>query len=456
MGCTTQIHCGFTRLLIFAAALCFTIAGSFGCHRAERASATRVERTNSIQASLIHGQLTPSQQWNLGTTVDAYKQVGQRNPRWDKDAVEALTTFALSRGANFKTMAEMTNCLSSIAEACRRAKSQGCTDPLIEHLFIRFAVMDQYGNSRYAPTEFLRTTQPLMRSRYPAVRKFNACVQTIQRYHQLRQPGLVMPNILSNTCSYLAETLADSALPEIAAYSFCDEFIEACGLAKEEVLKYWPIIQPGVRKRLGEGPRYHELEGHAYYCAAWDARGTSWAPKVRPEQWDLMYKRLKIARAKLEKAWQQDPTSWRCANLMLGLLLLDRNSRDEVELWFDRAMKNNTNNFLACQSKFEILMPKWGGSVDEMLKFGWQCATNKNWGGSIPMLLPRAHYEARVELFPEDGSQYFRRPGVWEEGKVAFEELLRRDSNNSEYREEYSRWTLLCRGRDEANRLFAR
>jgi hypothetical protein len=75
-------------------------------------------------------------------------------------------------------------------------------------------------------------------------------------------------------------------------------------------------------------------------------------------------------------AWQLNPEDSRIADKMLEVELGQGEGRDRLELWFDRAMALNTNDYKACSTKLNYLMPKWYGSTKDMLQFGPECATN--------------------------------------------------------------------------------
>ena len=65
-----------------------------------------------------------------------------------------------------------------------------------------------------------------------------------------------------------------------------------------------------------------------------------------------------------------------------------------MELWFDRAMELDPNDYDACYYKLYYLEPKWYGSVKDMLDFGRECVDSKVWGGRVPLVLTDAHYAA--------------------------------------------------------------
>src|SRR5436189_4984615 len=81
-------------------------------------------QTNRIVAQ-NNVQLRRRLDWHLATLVKDYKRLGQRNPKWDRFALEALTLHAYRSVLpedRFAAFAER------IATACRAATQAGCDD----------------------------------------------------------------------------------------------------------------------------------------------------------------------------------------------------------------------------------------------------------------------------------------------------------------------------------------
>jgi hypothetical protein len=96
-----------------------------------------------------------------------------------------------------------------------------------------------------------------------------------------------------------------------------------------------------------------------------------------------------------------------------------------MEVWFQRAMTLNTNNYDACSSKLRFLAPKWYGSFADLLAFGHECVTNGLWGGQVPLILVDVHRELRMES-PDGPSKrsYWKQPEVWADVKMASEKYI--------------------------------
>ena len=152
-------------------ALASVLAGMAGCGR--KSSATGDLDPSSPPTAVTTGRKWPSSnavpadrlEWNHRTLVDAYNEVGERNPLWDQSARDALNAFAQVRCGTD------TNAAGRLKSSLERAREAGCADPLIRYLNLRFAHgdasdanangADEYPSCFGKCTECSPTTKPL-------------------------------------------------------------------------------------------------------------------------------------------------------------------------------------------------------------------------------------------------------------------------------------------------------
>ena len=128
----------------------------------------------------------------------------------------------------------------------------------------------------------------------------------------------------------------------------------------------------------------------------------------------------------LNRAWELDPTNAQIAVTMIWVETGQGKGRDQMEMWFKRAMKDNPNDYDACSAKLNYIEPKWYGSTDDMLEFGRECVQNTNWGGAVPLILVDAHYSIYNQYIdPSDRTNYWKDPQVWEDISSAYERYLK-------------------------------
>jgi hypothetical protein len=111
-----------------------------------------------------------------------------------------------------------------------------------------------------------------------------------------------------------------------------------------------------------------------------------------------------------------------------------------MELWFQRAMKADPNDYDACDAKLLYLEPKWYGSVADMLEFGRKCVQNEQWGGHVPLILMDAH-SAIEQQFTADVAEkadYWKQTQVWTDLNSAFERFFELNPNEISWYHNYA------------------
>ena len=102
-------------------------------------------------------------------------------------------------------------------------------------------------------------------------------------------------------------------------------------------------------------------------------------------------------------------------------------NREEMEKWFQRAMKNNPANINACIAKMDWLEPRWHGGDKDMLEFGQLCRNQSlAWGVGIPLQLIDAYLrESQYHRNPEDFQKFIRDPEMMDEIKSAYKQYFK-------------------------------
>ncbi len=150
---------------------------------------------------------------------------------------------------------------------------------------------------------------------------------------------------------------------------------------------------------------------------------------VAPQNWKLYEERIDTARQLLEESWKVWPNC-EAATQIIDALKAQGAPREVLDLWFDRAMQLDSCNELACLRMLEYLHPKWGGSVEDMVKFGRKMYETGNWAGGVPAMIHQVHWRAAY-LGPkaqpgQPDREYFKSPQVWNELHDYYEAKLNR------------------------------
>ena len=188
-------------------------------------------------------------------------------------------------------------------------------------------------------------------------------------------------------------------------------------------------------------------------------RGTGYADSV-PEDGMSQFKNLLTeAGQAATEAWTAEPTCARAAEQMITVEKGAGSKREEMEKWFERAMKANPNDKYACMLKLDYLHPKWNGSVEDMLEFGRQCRETKNWRSGIPLIFADAHYEVAKARRAEGGrttADYFKDRKIAQDVHDVYQEYLSHRPNDYATRTRCACILWICSAVPEAHRQFER
>jgi hypothetical protein len=217
------------------------------------------------------------------------------------------------------------------------------------------------------------------------------------------------------------DTMSDKSIPSDEAWEATDTVLKVMsGSAHNKEMFYQAIIEPLSKNLSGDYLPWY-LKGSHEIEMAWAARGSGYADTVTKEGWVQFGKDLAAAREDFERAWKLNPKQAKIATQMLTVVLGQGSDRKEMELWFNRAMELDTNNYRACWSKENYLEARWYGSDEEAVVFGKECVQSSQWGGQIPLILVRAHNVIASQLSGIAKRDYWKQPEVWADIKSAYD-----------------------------------
>ncbi|MCP5557891.1 MAG: hypothetical protein H7A55_09085 [Verrucomicrobiaceae bacterium] len=120
----------------------------------------------------------------------------------------------------------------------------------------------------------------------------------------------------------------------------------------------------------------------------WKARGSGWASTVTEEGWRGFEQHLSSARQNLVSAWKARPDAPWAASLMIPVTMAGHGlpGLNERE-WFDRATTAIFDHSPAYTNLLLALLPRWGGSHEQMLDFAKACADTQRYDTIVPSRL---------------------------------------------------------------------
>jgi hypothetical protein len=400
-------------------------------------------------------------EWLKQTLSAAYERCGRKSPRWDAAAREALQAaedfFYRTPDAERRAW-----------RAARAAHNAGCDDPLIQYLYV--ALADDAGNVPQPEQRRLSrdVAAAMGRSAYPAVRRGRALLEAV------RQAERGEPEDRKAIRPWL--DAAAGLLPEILRDPNLEARHEAYILAGNLLNHYRDLDgdrQAGFRKVDGILQQCRAPEASCLWVKgifalqyAWDTRGPGFARDVTPEGWRLYDVRLHEAEADLTRAGELDPTNPLIARDMILAARHLNYRRDEMEVWFRRAVRADADCWHACEAKLNYLHPKWHGDRAAMLAFGHECVRTRNWHDRLPFILVEAHRElarwrvrrAEFDRVPANqrpsATQYYQEPSVWKDLQSVYIPYLERHPESRRDRTRYAKQAFYCGQYAEADRQF--
>src|SRR5688572_21812222 len=361
--------------------------------------------------------------------IDAYEANGQKDPRWDSHARAAITAFARDLGSDPDDDGDAE---VNMFNHAGRALAAGCDDPLIH--FCRAKILTR-GPGRILgvckAADKMRTSDQYG----PYIR---AHVLILAAWWSHSNKALVtdktwQPNIRENIDTAMAlvpDIFAEKDLPAQLVL----ELLRNIGYASMHIEGDRFVLLDKVNPLLDKSPQPRNLvlsmRGREMSSYAWDAFGRGGVGGL-PNGPQLFIERMTLSRKLLEESWEMWPNG-EAATEIIHVLKALQAPREEMEMWFSRAMDVDSCNLSACLKKLDFLA--WKDEPQEMLKFGREMYENGNWAGRVPETLHHAHWKvayrtAKRAYFPD--REYFKHPQVWKELHEYYEARLARSPQNT-------------------------
>ncbi len=298
-----------------------------------------------------------------------------------------------------------------------------------------------YSGNEAAAEERNRSTDKFLEGDFPSEFKLWACqnmVCNLTKFGSYEHPDpkapsmQALPHFVEQWGQNYRELLK-RGLPHDMLYWVGDSLQES---AKDEKTLYLVIAEQDrdFNEIDPKNPVKLELDGNFYIKDAWLARGSDYANTVSDEGWKLFGERLAKADEILEPIYAQYPNETGTCHSMMTVELGQGQGRDRMELWFQRAIKANPNDFGAYKSKEWYLLPRWYGSVDDIMAFGQECVQTGNWAAKLPMILPIGISES------SDGDQsLYARPEIWTAVEKTYRDYLAHYPNSIFYRTNFAK-----------------
>lgn len=353
-------------------------------------------------------------EFNLRTSVEAYKRVGSRDEKWDDAAIEFLTEVSrhFASAPGYKSQIQLIEMAKPVIEL-------GCDDPLVQ--YCHGAMLQDAQQNRDAQAEGIRLVeqsyQGLLDRGYPGNRCFAAAKRIWNHKKNSGGDSDVTEKYLAYTKEHALETLLQDDLETNdgrTLYNHLNGF--ASSLPLEE------------RMEFCEDSKQHEddspyvvnmLLGEYHLDAAWKSRGGGFASDVTEEGWEGFTEHMELSREAFEKAWEAAPTRPEAATAMVKVSMgaSQGSPVKEMRLWFGRAVAAQFD-YLTAYSHFSYgLMPRWHGSHEQRYEFGVECMETERYDTYVPYELLKIIFSILQDNQNSLGNRYVQRPGLYENAR---------------------------------------
>jgi hypothetical protein len=252
----------------------------------------------------------------------------------------------------------------------------GCDEPTVLFIATRFKVKSNRNKGEISPLYRRALDQLEADSRY---RRAFACVVAVNLSAMLTEPNTELEGRI------LKLRRAGS---EEGSYSGADGalFVDQVLSEYDPLRNNWDATEKLVAD-LKDLPEWAQdtILGHFEIAKGWQARGHGYSNTVT----EAMAKEYRLwldkAGAHLEEAWKLQPNQpYAAADMIRVAMDSGPGSAKRTRLWFDRTVKARFDYMTAYTTYTFSLLPRWGGTYEQMLAFGRACAATKRYDTVTP------------------------------------------------------------------------
>ena len=349
--------------------------------------------------------------WNLKTTVEAYRQHGQRDPAWNDTAETFLTAWA-----HLFTGLEIEQDKGALLVLAEQLGEVDCRDPMVSYCRGKtYAWFDEH--RKQSKDCFRQAYRAFKKSDHPAARKAWATYRILEQDFNKKghRTGKKQRGLAEEYAAFFATSIAQQEYQGIERLMVEHVTSNSAGCVHERQLVYDAIaeaVEPHRDSWYGA-----TILGWAEMGRAWGARGTGWASTVTEEGWRGFADHMGKAAALLGRAYEQAPEHPIAATLMITVAL-SHQSRLSNRQWFDRAVAAQFDYRDAYDRLRWSLAPRWGGSAHQLVSFAKACIATDRFDTFVPTtlldVLHDIHKEAKKLERPAIASAIFDNDQAWQ------------------------------------------
>jgi hypothetical protein len=332
--------------------------------------------------------------------IDTYKAVGHKNPVWDAAAVEFLEQAC--RYLDYQSQyppfqPDDMPTAAGLAQMGERLLAVGCDDAQVRYCYA-VALTDLHRDGE-AVEQLRLVFEQCKQGKFPP--QSMACTaERLRGFRAYLKPGedAALAAAEESSCIDMARGIRPARAERRVLLS-----IYRSALEKDHRMQ--ARICSALQKMKDADPWLVECVcGQYEVSAAWGARGADSAARVTPNGWEGFEEHLAKARQYLTKAWQLEPGLPDPAYDMIIVTMGDGgHGGDTLRTWFDRAREAKFDERDALARILWGLRPRWGGSWEQMLALGRECAQTDRFDTTVPAWLITAVQEVADDAGDKTG-----------------------------------------------------
>ncbi|MBI3945587.1 MAG: hypothetical protein HY321_06700 [Armatimonadetes bacterium] len=335
-----------------------------------RASAPKAPAVPATERS-IRKMMAPFYRRHL---IEGYREFGARDKKWGADARAFIEGFVNAYCGQPGAPAH--EALLEQGAALRKAH---CDDPFVTYAYATY-LQDCEGDDGQAIPLFQRAARGFHPSKRKCAIPALAAIRAAQSY---RGSTEVDPTGAESTLGIAAQLTAES---------LCD----GSYLPGEERLLLhnvrWMVSEAAgkvlqcLEGRGNINPRALKLlQARSEVDKGWEERGFGWASSVTPEAAEGFREHLGKARDILIQEWELHPDyPYAAAEMAAITMAAGAKPGMTPRLWFDRAVAAQVDYLPAYDALRTSLLPRWGGSLEQLHEFGLECLNTRRFDTDVP------------------------------------------------------------------------
>lgn len=337
--------------------------------------------------------------------------------------------------------------LNPLLDRYAKAVQQRYPDPMMKGVIQAYFYKSMMSSTDDFQGILIRDLEALEKSDYPPCFKFFLCrtllidcyiVKSQPKYRDAMPRSQSLYPEVSQRMTRWYRQMIQEKYPDDLLFSYGEEVLSYVRPKEEALNLFHDVLEKSFPENKSPSALRIALQGSYYTTYAWNARGGSWARDVSEESWKLFYQRLEKASEILEKGYTQYPQFNPISREMLTVELGLNRGREQFNLWFNRAIDADPDDFQTYASKQNYLLARWHGSDKEGYAFAMNCVEIGNWQCKIPMILTNVLADVS-----ERNPKIYAHPEIWKQAHYVYSTYLEQHPRSTIYRSHFAKAAAL-------------